>query len=89
MPEAILPGETIEFTLNFQISDYYAFGNLKITDLLQDGLSYLAGTAEIKLMEEGQELSTAPLTFEDQFIQQKINLQAGDDQLVFQLSYWL
>jgi uncharacterized repeat protein (TIGR01451 family) len=31
------PGDTLEYTLEFQISDYYTFGDLQITDLFEDG----------------------------------------------------
>jgi len=31
------PGDVIEYTLDFQISDYFAFNNLIVTDLFSDG----------------------------------------------------
>ncbi|MEZ6134168.1 MAG: SdrD B-like domain-containing protein [Pirellulaceae bacterium] len=31
------PGDTLEYTLDFQISDFYTFGDLQITDIFQDG----------------------------------------------------
>jgi len=31
------PGDTIEYTLNFQVSDYFAFQNLVVTDTYTDG----------------------------------------------------
>lgn len=31
------PGDTLEYTLTFQISDYYTFGDLIIDDIFQDG----------------------------------------------------
>ncbi len=31
------PGDTLEYTLTFQISDYFSFGDLSISDLLSDG----------------------------------------------------
>ncbi len=31
------PGDTVEYTLRFQISDYFSFGDLAITDILSDG----------------------------------------------------
>ncbi|MGB7325148.1 MAG: DUF4347 domain-containing protein, partial [Rubripirellula sp.] len=31
------PGDTLEYTLTFQISDYYTFGDLVINDTFQDG----------------------------------------------------
>lgn len=32
------PGDVVEYTLNFQVSDYFAFENLVIEDLISDGL---------------------------------------------------
>jgi uncharacterized repeat protein (TIGR01451 family)/fimbrial isopeptide formation D2 family protein len=32
------PGDVLEYTLNFQISDFFAFQNLIVTDVLGDGL---------------------------------------------------
>jgi LPXTG-site transpeptidase (sortase) family protein len=31
------PGDTLEYTLTFQISDYFAFNNLVVTDVVSDG----------------------------------------------------
>ena len=31
------PGKTLEYTLNFQVSDYFAFDDVVITDLISDG----------------------------------------------------
>ncbi|MDF1825945.1 MAG: isopeptide-forming domain-containing fimbrial protein [Verrucomicrobiales bacterium] len=34
-------GDVAEFTMNFQISDYFAFGSLLVTDVMGDGLEFL------------------------------------------------
>jgi fimbrial isopeptide formation D2 family protein len=31
------PGDTVEYTLQFQVSDYFAFQNIKVEDVLSDG----------------------------------------------------
>lgn len=36
------PGRLLEWTLSFQLSDYYTYGNLIIDDLLSDGQSYFS-----------------------------------------------
>lgn len=33
----LTPGDTVEYTLNFQVSDYFAFQNVVVTDILSDG----------------------------------------------------
>lgn len=43
----LTPGDTVEYTLDFQISDYYAFQNLVLTDLFSDGQSYVVGSAAL------------------------------------------
>ncbi|QGJ68626.1 Hypothetical protein PBC10988_2870 [Planctomycetales bacterium 10988] len=35
--DSISPGDTIEYTLDIQISDYFAFDNLVVTDIFSDG----------------------------------------------------
>ncbi|MCO6455211.1 MAG: isopeptide-forming domain-containing fimbrial protein, partial [Pirellulaceae bacterium] len=39
------PGVTVEFTLEFQVSDYYTFGDLLLEDILGDGLDWLSSFA--------------------------------------------
>jgi LPXTG-site transpeptidase (sortase) family protein len=31
------PGDTLEYTLNVQVSDYFTFGDLEVTDVISDG----------------------------------------------------
>ncbi len=35
------PGDTVEYTLDFQISDYYTYGDLIVTDTIRDGQDFL------------------------------------------------
>jgi len=39
------PGDIVEFTLDFQISDYFSFGNVVITDIFSDGMRLDPGFA--------------------------------------------
>jgi len=41
------PGAILTYTINFQISDYFAFENLKLTDLLGDGQTFVPGSATL------------------------------------------
>ena len=36
-PTGASPGDTLEYTINFQISDFFAFGDLLVTDIFSDG----------------------------------------------------
>lgn len=38
--EQIEPGDTIRYGIDFQISDYFAFADVVVTDILPDGLTY-------------------------------------------------
>lgn len=33
----VSPGDVLEYTLKFQVSDYFAVGDLDLTDILSDG----------------------------------------------------
>jgi len=39
-PGSARAGDTIEYTLDFQVSDFFALGDLEITDLLSDGQEF-------------------------------------------------
>ena len=39
------PGDTLEYTLNFQVSDYFSFQNITVDDLISDGQHFLSSFA--------------------------------------------
>jgi large repetitive protein len=48
------PNDNIQYTLNFQISDYFAYQNLQIADLLSDGQSFdTTFTPTLSVVESG------------------------------------
>lgn len=47
------PGDTIEYVVEGQVSDYYRFNNLVLNDLMSDGQVYLDGTARLDVLEGG------------------------------------
>jgi len=86
----ILPGEIVNFTLDFQVSDYFAFGELKIEDILGDGLSFLPGTAKIRLQEQGISLTNGGFVdYLDSYLVYAKDFNLGKDRLRFDLSAWL
>lgn len=86
----ILPGEIVNFTLDFQVSDYFAFGELKIEDVLGDGLSFLPGTAKIRLQEQGSSLTNGGFVdYLDSYLVNTKDFSLGKDRLQFDLSAWL
>ncbi|MDF1810897.1 MAG: LEPR-XLL domain-containing protein, partial [Verrucomicrobiales bacterium] len=56
------PGDILEYTMNFQVSDYFAFDDLVVDDLLGDGLDFLPGDARGGFVTDGMEI-VPQLTF--------------------------
>ena len=90
----VVPGGSVSFTLNFQISDYFAFGDLNIIDVLGDGLTFTPGSARINLQEQGVSLTgNGPVAFDPAYINYLPDVAGtgvdGKDSLSFNLSDWL
>lgn len=57
------PEDIYEFTLNVQVSDYFTFGDLLVTDVLGNGWDYIEGSAELSFSQEsGSSASPISLT---------------------------
>lgn len=54
----IRPGDELEYSLDFQISDYFAFGGIVITDILSDGLEFNPANVTLTLNGNTYELDT-------------------------------
>lgn len=77
------PGDTIEYTLDIQVSDFFTFGDLVITDTLGDGLQLDAGfTPTFTVTEEG----TQTVNGEDISVVAVDNPTTGEQVLTFNLS---
>jgi len=51
-------GSVLQYTLNFQISDYFAFQNLNLTDIISDGQTFdTSFTPTLSLTEQGSNTS--------------------------------
>jgi large repetitive protein len=53
------PGDTIEYSLPFQISDHFAFDTIIFSERLSDGQHYLPGSARFSVTDRGGTLSGA------------------------------
>jgi large repetitive protein len=76
------PGDTVEYTLQVQVSDYFAFDNLVLTDILGDGLALDPGfTPTLDVSEHGVNTTTT-------FTAPNFTLTSGtpDDTLTFRIS---
>lgn len=58
------PGDTLEYELEFQISDYFTIGKLLVKDYLGDGQNYLSGpTSTLTVSDQfGSKTGSFPLT---------------------------
>ncbi len=52
-PAGATPGDVYQFTLDVQVSDYFTFGDLVVTDVLGNGWSYVANSASYTYVETG------------------------------------
>jgi fimbrial isopeptide formation D2 family protein/uncharacterized repeat protein (TIGR01451 family) len=76
------PGDIVEYTLQVQISDYFAYDNVVLTDLLGDGLALDTGfTPTLNVSEHGVNTST-PFTSPNF----QLNPGTPSDTLVFRVS---
>ena len=48
-PATAIPGDTLSYTLSFQVSNYFTLGGLVIVDTLSDGQRYEAGSATLSI----------------------------------------
>ena len=60
IPEGMSPGDVLEYTIEFQISDYFAFENVAIEDIISDGQRWDASfTPTLTVTEHGSTLPAA------------------------------
>ncbi len=79
-------GDRLTWTLNFQVSDFDAFGNLVITDTLSDGLDFNFATANTRIVTVSENgTSLGPLSFAAGNVSSVINGD-GTTTLTFRLS---
>ncbi len=62
---AAVPGNTVTYTLDTQISDYFTAGHLQINDTLGDGLVYTPGSASVTFYRGGTIIGTQALADAD------------------------
>ncbi|MFN6252159.1 MAG: isopeptide-forming domain-containing fimbrial protein [Acetobacteraceae bacterium] len=55
------PGDTLQYTIDIQVSDYFEFEKVKIRDILSDGQTFVAGSANL-IVTEGK-VTSLPLDF--------------------------
>ncbi|MFM8435706.1 MAG: hypothetical protein ACKOBP_10275, partial [Planctomycetia bacterium] len=83
-----IPGSTLTYTINFQVSDFFAFNNLILTDLLGDGQTYVPGSATLAVTDTHTVADTTSGPFAGANLTVTPNKagQNGRDELVFRIS---
>ncbi len=56
------PGDTLRYTIDVQISDYFEFQDLVVDDRLSDGQAYVDGSATLVVSENGSPLGSGAFT---------------------------
>lgn len=94
----VSPGTELAYTLDFQISDVFAFGSLTLTDLISDGQRLVPGSVALSYSQHGAApavgLAPANLTVSEYFTggvpgvggPLPPGVQPGDTQLVIRIS---
>lgn len=81
------PGDTIEYTIDFQISDYFAFQNFLVNDLFSDGQGFDASFTPTLLVNDGHGAGGAT---SGGFLPANFTLtpdvSGGSDRIVFRVS---
>ncbi|MGH8620227.1 MAG: DUF4347 domain-containing protein, partial [Burkholderiales bacterium] len=54
----VTPGDTLQYTVNFQVSDYFAFDDLILEDIVSDGQT-LTGTPTLSFTQDGTNFGAA------------------------------
>jgi len=54
----VTPGDTLQYTVNFQVSDYFAFDDLVLEDIVSDGQT-LTGTPTLSFTQDGTSFGAA------------------------------
>ncbi|MEZ4086732.1 MAG: isopeptide-forming domain-containing fimbrial protein [Candidatus Gracilibacteria bacterium] len=61
--QAFSPGDTLEYTVNFQVSDYFSFDQLVVNDVIPDGQTFVSSSASMSITENG--VTTSGITFSE------------------------
>ncbi|MCW1970687.1 MAG: isopeptide-forming domain-containing fimbrial protein, partial [Anaerolineae bacterium] len=77
------PGDTVAYSLTFQVSDFFAFNNIVITDSLGDGLVFVPNSAQLQI--DGNDYSLPLATMNAANVATTVNAN-GTSTLVFNVS---
>lgn len=80
------PGDTVEYTIAFQVSDYFAFQNIVLTDLFSDGQDYVPLSATLAVSDGHGVGGFVSGIFAPANLSLSENFVGGSDQLLLRVS---
>ncbi len=81
------PGDTLLYTIDVQISDFFSIGDLVVDDLIPDGLVFNSGfTPQLSVTEGGVSLTGGPVSFGSSNFSTTPGATPGETELQFLLS---
>ena len=83
--DTILPGDILEWTLKYQVSDYFSLENFEVVDTFSDGQLYIPGSATAEIFENGSSTGPSPIAAADTLLR-TINPATGNTQVVYDMS---
>ncbi|MFM2151227.1 MAG: hypothetical protein RLZZ187_3533 [Pseudomonadota bacterium] len=85
-PSGLSPGDTIRYTVDVQVSDYFRLGNVVLADVLSDGQSFVSGSAILTATERGTQIGLPGATFNAANITVANGTTPGTTNLTFRIS---
>ncbi|MDP1553779.1 MAG: hypothetical protein Q8M06_12280, partial [Methanobacteriaceae archaeon] len=78
------PGDSLEYTIDFQVSDYFAFNNIVITDLIGDGQTFNNSfIPHLQIVENGTVIN---IDFDPAYYSVTHNSLTGETTVIFNIS---
>ncbi|MDB5387650.1 MAG: hypothetical protein JWM11_3296, partial [Planctomycetaceae bacterium] len=78
-------GDVLQYTLQFQISDYFAFQNISVSDIFSDGQVFVPGSIQLSV-DDGHASTLTNVAMSNSNFSLSPNFSGGKDQLVFDVS---
>lgn len=74
-PAGFSPGDVVEYTINFEVSDFFSFDDVVLEDILPDGLVYNNASSDLSITEDAA--TTGSISFIEATILNEENVVRG------------
>lgn len=85
-PTGLGPGDTIRYTVDVQVSDYFRLGGVVLNDVLSNGQAFVAGSARLTAVERGATIGFADVAFDADNVSVARDPNNGVTSLTFRIS---